>query len=341
MSRNRKSASEDDEFKGLTFPVGFLDELARTASREEVFATYARWASRLMSSNRSTVAIAEDGGLRLYAIEGNQAIRTGALVPIEGTMIGQVYRSRRAEICADFSKAPHYQELAKLAEGGLVACMDAPIVAGDHCFGALAAGYLSGDGFSDREFVLLKALARCLGSYLLLHEQLSQLSELVLTDPLTRTFNRRYFQQSIVSLWDQWQGRGEHFAIALIDLDHFKSVNDTYGHDVGDHVLRLTSDVLKRNTRGGDELIRMGGEEFCLILRNAQAAVAVQIADRVRAAIEAEAFMSGEERIPVTISIGIAATDEKHDDYRAMMMQADRSLYAAKNQGRNCVALAA
>lgn len=316
-------------------PIGFLDELARTTDKSEVFSVYARWAYRIIRADRSTVAIAEERGLRLIAIEGNQAIRTGKLVPIEQTLIGRVFETHTPEMKQDIASETDLLDLRQLASGGIGSCMDVPIVIGERCFGALAAGYHEVNGCSEDDFVLLQALARCLASYLLLHEQLELLEEAALTDPLTRTFNRRYFDASISKLWEHWTSRTVPFSIAIMDIDHFKAINDSHGHTVGDDILVRVADLLKRNTRSADEVIRMGGEEFCLVLGGARMEHIALVAERIRQSIEAMKIDIGGQVVSVTASFGIASAEEGFETREAMVAKADRALYAAKETGRN------
>jgi diguanylate cyclase (GGDEF)-like protein len=130
-------------------------------------------------------------------------------------------------------------------------------------------------------------------------------------------------------------------ACLLMDIDHFKRINDSYGHAAGDAVLRQLADLLKRASRVEDLVFRYGGEEFAAVLPNASARAAVQIADRIRALVERYTFLWDRQSIPVTLSIGVANLSSAEKDSQALIEAADAALYQAKRSGRNRVVVAA
>lgn len=124
----------------------------------------------------------------------------------------------------------------------------------------------------------------------------------------------------------------------VADIDHFKAVNDTYGHDVGDMVLKEFSTRLKRNTRGIDLACRLGGEEFVIIMPDTDIARAYQVGERLRANVAADNFsISGDRTIRVTASVGISTLEQADDTPETIFKRADTALYAAKRRGRNRV----
>jgi two-component system, cell cycle response regulator len=132
---------------------------------------------------------------------------------------------------------------------------------------------------------------------------------------------------------------GRTLSMLVADIDHFKLVNDTYGHDVGDAVLREFSTRLKRNTRGIDLACRLGGEEFVIIMPDTDIARAYQVGERLRANVAAENFpVNPELAIRVTASVGISTLERAEDTPETMFKRADNALYAAKRRGRNRVA---
>jgi diguanylate cyclase (GGDEF)-like protein len=130
-------------------------------------------------------------------------------------------------------------------------------------------------------------------------------------------------------------------ACLLLDIDHFKRINDTHGHAAGDAVLRQLADLLKRTSRVEDLVFRYGGEEFAAVLPNASARAAVQIADRIRSVVEKYSFLWESQTIPVTLSIGVANLNGAEKDSQALIENADAALYQAKKSGRNRVVVAA
>jgi len=151
-------------------------------------------------------------------------------------------------------------------------------------------------------------------------------------DPLTGLSNRRTLERRIL----ETTADGSPFVVAFLDIDHFKHINDTYGHLAGDSVLRGLASILQKRLRPNDRLGRYGGEEFCAILPETALANAAKIGEELRALVEAYAFVAEDKRINVTISIGAGSLGEgmeMADLYR----RADEMLYQAKRTGRNKV----
>ena len=154
-------------------------------------------------------------------------------------------------------------------------------------------------------------------------------------DFLTGLYNRRYFFEHLNEYIDN-EGVGEKFALGMIDIDNFKSINDTYGHDIGDKVIIHLANVLMSNTNYRDIVSRFGGEEFCIVLKNINRFSAVEIFDRLRREVESSVVYSDKkEAIQFTISIGVSLSSE--DGLEETINQADMMLYNAKNAGRNQV----
>jgi len=164
--------------------------------------------------------------------------------------------------------------------------------------------------------------------------------EMAITDALTGLYNRRYMETHLASAVDQAQARGKPLALLLLDVDHFKLINDTYGHDAGDEVLREFAIRLRKSIRGIDLACRYGGEEFVVVMPETESDVAATVAERIRGQIANEPFpiRGGSSAINVTISIGIAALGDPEDRPGALFKRADQALFCAKRDGRNRVA---
>ena len=170
----------------------------------------------------------------------------------------------------------------------------------------------------------------------------TQLASMVLTDPLTGCLNRRGFDQALAREVARSQRAGSDMALLAIDLDHFKDVNDTFGHLVGDEMLRAMGALLMHTARAGDVVARIGGEEFAIILPDTSSAGAFQVAARLCELIELHPFppaKPGGKPLRITTSIGVVSgAPDLGDDYVALFMsRADAALYAAKHSGRNRV----
>ncbi len=162
--------------------------------------------------------------------------------------------------------------------------------------------------------------------------------EAAITDALTGLYNRRYMETHVGTLVDQALTRGKPLSVLILDIDYFKSINDTHGHDAGDDVLQDFAIRIRKSIRGIDLACRYGGEEFVVVMPETDMAVATMVAERLRRRIASEPFpiQKGARSIEVTISIGIAGLGP-NDNAAAVIKRADQALYRAKRDGRNRV----
>ncbi|ACB94855.1 PleD family two-component system response regulator [Beijerinckia indica] len=166
--------------------------------------------------------------------------------------------------------------------------------------------------------------------------------DMALIDPLTGLHNRRFLEAQLHRLQQEHGTASTVFSLMVLDIDHFKAINDRHGHDAGDQILKYFAARVKQVVRAGDWPCRIGGEEFVVLMPGAGLDFAKQIAERVRYAIEKDGFvLSGtRERIPVTVSIGLAEAVQQGsgaEPFEALFRRADRALYRAKKNGRNRV----
>lgn len=164
----------------------------------------------------------------------------------------------------------------------------------------------------------------------------SRLRKIAVTDALTNLHNHSYSRHCLSAALEQAKSEWSPLCVVMADLDHFKSINDAYGHLVGDDVLRMTAGRLTAGARGNDDICRYGGEEFLFILQNTDLAGGLEVAERVRARISDDVMRSGDTTLTVSISLGVAQARDG-DDVDSLIERADAALYAAKRAGRNCV----
>ena len=175
-----------------------------------------------------------------------------------------------------------------------------------------------------------------------LRNNVEQAIEMAVVDALTGLHNRRYFDMHLSSLLDQAAQESKPLSLLVLDIDFFKKINDTYGHDAGDEILRALAGRMRRAVRSVDLVCRLGGEEFVIVMPETALDVAGKVAERVRRAVEAEPFnvKEGQMAVPVTVSIGIADRgSDANPDF--IYKSADKALYESKATGRNKVTLAA
>jgi diguanylate cyclase (GGDEF)-like protein len=168
------------------------------------------------------------------------------------------------------------------------------------------------------------------------HWRTQKLKDAALLDPLTGIHNRRGFEQYAEALQSRPRGAPTMQAVIMADIDHFKRVNDTFGHDAGDDVLKAVASALQGTARDGDILARFGGEEFVLLLPDATATTAMLIAERLRSKVEALRIEIAGQELRVTASFGVAQ-QVAGEAQSVVLARADAALYRAKHEGRNRV----
>ena len=169
------------------------------------------------------------------------------------------------------------------------------------------------------------------------HHYSERLREMAITDGLTKLYNRRYFMEMAEKAFREAKENELPLSVAMMDVDHFKRVNDTYGHAAGDEVLRMVAGLCKKSTRANDILGRYGGEEFVLLMRNTPISGAVIAAERIRQAVAGASIETPSGVVKVTISIGVAQLNDRIDRLDRLLSLADEALYKAKESGRNKV----
>ena len=174
-----------------------------------------------------------------------------------------------------------------------------------------------------------------------LRHSVQQTIQLAVSDPLTGLHNRRFRETHMTRAVARARETGVGFALLMADIDHFKRINDGWGHDVGDRVLKEFATRLSQCLRSSDLACRFGGEEFAILMLEADARTAVTIAERIRESVCERAFVVDGESHMVTVSEGLAVFDPDHDDALSLLKRADAALYAAKRAGRNRVEIQA
>jgi two-component system cell cycle response regulator len=175
-----------------------------------------------------------------------------------------------------------------------------------------------------------------------LRDSVQSSMEMAVMDQLTGLHNRRFMDSRMAVMFDESALRARSLAMLVLDVDHFKVVNDSWGHDAGDEVLREFADRVRACTRGIDLVARMGGEEVVVVLPDTTLDAACAVAERIRERVEMETFAihNNSNAIPVTVSIGVASRRAGDASSAEMMKRADDALYRAKASGRNRVIVA-
>lgn len=295
---------------------------------ERVLGLLADTAARLLDAPRASVRLLDPTGTRLFAM-----CRAGA--PLhenphevfhrgEGLM-GWIIEHQRS-ICTDRGDAdPRFAPRPGMDQG-MGAYLGVPLVVGRVSLGVLSAVHSGEQTFSSTDEAMLTLLSAIAAP----HVEMARLSRLATVDPLTGALNRRALDDNLRLT------RDAPIAVVLFDADHFKEVNDTYGHATGDAVLKTLAQTLQALIRKGEAVVRWGGEEFLLILPDATLSEAQRVAERARERFAAAPFEAGGTRFRVTLSGGIAV-HRPGESLEALIARADQALYAAKDMGRNCI----
>ncbi|MBL7069404.1 MAG: sensor domain-containing diguanylate cyclase [Candidatus Omnitrophica bacterium] len=236
---------------------------------------------------------------------------------------------RRIQITrTEWLKSPYAQYLPEDAH----TFMAVPMLFEDRLIGILSIVDLS---VSDLEkFSILAAQFSLEMRRIILYEKVEQMA---ITDGLTKAFAKRHIMERLGEEFERSIRHDFSLAFLMVDIDHFKNYNDTYGHLVGDAVLKDIVELLKNNTREVDLVGRFGGEEFCVILPETGKDEARLVAERIREMIENHSFKAYDESTNVQVSIGVAVYPEDAGDVNEIIENSDKALYAAKNGGRNKV----
>ncbi len=168
-----------------------------------------------------------------------------------------------------------------------------------------------------------------------------QLEKLATTDGMTGLHNRRHFMKLAEAEWGRFQRHGRPLSLLMLDVDFFKSINDRFGHDVGDQVVAQIAALCREDRRVSDVVARIGGEEFALLLPETATEAAYAVAERLRRNVEVSPLLSNSSGLAVTVSIGVAEAGPGMSGIVDLMKDSDRALYEAKGLGRNRVVLAA
>ena len=212
-----------------------------------------------------------------------------------------------------------------------------PMRLGEDIIGMLSAQSYQPYDYSEEDQNMLEMLAAHAAIAIHNMNLFSRIQYLASVDSLTEVYNRRFFFENANREFARFKRYHHPLSIIMLDLDNYKNINDTFGHITGDLVLKAVAKFIQENIRETDVLGRYGGDEFSLLLPETDLPKAVEIAERLRQSMENHEFRADDVAIKVTISIGVASTNDRVTDLSQLLLSADMALYDAKNTGRNCV----
>jgi diguanylate cyclase (GGDEF)-like protein len=259
---------------------------------------------------------------------------------LDAGLTGWAFARGKPENVPDTSKHP----LARQVPGTPVvneSLLLIPLIAGEHKLGIINCWRLGLGQFSDRELEAASLFAHIAAAAWRNAQLYAELLSAAMTDPLTRLYNSRWLRDTGERDLSRAAREGKPLALLLVDLDHFKMVNDGGGHAAGDLVLQRVASRLRSTVRGMDAVVRLGGEEFVALLQDCDADGAAVVAEAIRVAVRDIALPEGCGLPRLTASIGIAAYPEHAGDLEQLLAAADRAMYSAKQSGRDRIARAA
>jgi diguanylate cyclase (GGDEF)-like protein len=313
----------------------FTRALTRATTMAEIGELAMRAMGRLVRAQVGSLAVQRAGAdsLSIVATLGYpRALVDHVRVGRGSGILGAVYQSGIPLRVNDVTAVPGVR--VRRPRYRTAACMAWPLKAGADVIGVLSAS----DRYDERPFSVddmaaMRALAAPLAlavSRESVRSRMEELAQAAAIDPLTGLFNRRYFHQRLAEELERAQRHGMAVALAMIDLDGFKQVNDVLGHLLGDAVIREVANMLRGAVRVFDICVRFGGDEFVIVMPEASSGDAHRIADRIRARIATQAF-GGALAVRLTASVGVAVA--RSDSPGDLVALADRALYDAKRQG--------
>jgi diguanylate cyclase (GGDEF)-like protein len=328
---------EELELKGLLKASEGLSATTKLAELLHQMVAYARDVTRFETC---AVCLREEGKEHFAVVvaEGYREDLVGNRFPLEApTWAAWVLRSREEPLAIRMERRSGMPILdTREKSTGGASFVAVPLKAQKRVSGALLLTR-QGESFTARELRLLRIY--CNQAAVVLENAIvhARMENLAATDGLTGLFNRRYFDSAFARELARCDRTSSTLALLMVDVDHFKSFNDTYGHAMGDLVLKKVADVLSSGIRKADVLARFGGEEFVVILPNVTPRGALESAERLRESVAAAPIHPGGPRKRVTVSMGAAFFPANAQDSGSLLKAADEALYQAKRLGRNQV----
>lgn len=328
----------EKEKKNLEILLQASQELGNSLKLEDTYEVINRMIKKLVSCQTCIIFLIKDveGEPQLVAEEVTGPYReyvfTVKTFPISSseTIVGWVASERKPYIIADTEVEKNPPPMIRYERSE----MAVPLTSKDECIGVIYVGQQKASAFSHDDLNLLSTLANQTSIAVTNAKLYEKTHNMATTDGLTGLYTHRYFQEKLEEEVQKAQRYQTHMAMLMVDTDHFKQYNDTYGHPDGDMLLKEICKLLKSYVRDTDIVCRYGGDEFTLILVEADKKTAINTAERIRQAIQ---LRLNQRDVKITASIGVASYPEDATNKTALMAQADASVYKAKHGGRNRV----
>ena len=321
-------------------PIEVLLDLTRRlneiADLDEALAEVADAALRLISGDHASVRVVDETGTALLSA-ARSGLGAATPAPVQQRKVGVagwVVAHGEPALVTDTETDPRFAVILGQTFN-VRSLVIAPLRIADRVVGVLSVSHSTPGRFDQDDVDLATLLANCTVSRI---EQ-ARLQRMALTDGLTDALNQRSLAPRLEQEMSRALRYGTPLSVVMMDLDHFKRVNDRFGHLAGDMVLAAFADRVRTVVRSADLLVRWGGEEFLLLLPETDRAAAIITAERVRTSVAGRPFeLEGNMRVDQTVSLGVATWD-REEDIDALLARADTAVYAAKDAGRDRVCI--
>jgi diguanylate cyclase (GGDEF)-like protein len=312
--------------------------VAATLDIREATARILQQLALVLPYDSASVQLLREGELEIIGGEGFKAPVIGIRFPVPGNNPNTiVIQTRKPYILNEAHK--HFEAFNHPPHDHIRSWLGVPLIVHDRLIGLLAIDSVQPFYFTDVNLELVSAFADQVAVAIENARLFDETQRLATTDGLTGLYNRRRFMEIARIEFERARRYKRYLSAMIFDVDHFKQINDTYGHPAGDEVLRAIARLCREEVREVDPLGRYGGEEFVGLFVEAGAEVAQKVAERLRKAVEKLVIPVGEHTLQVTISIGIAEQNHFTPDLESLLARADQAMYIAKHKGRNCVAV--
>jgi diguanylate cyclase (GGDEF)-like protein len=337
MSYIRRSRDEKDRF------FRAIEELNRAGAPEAVFLAVLESARQVAPLDFCAVTlVSEQDGQRLHRVVRLSGVSTagraleGSTFPDNAGLVANVVRYGTPLPGRDagaMDRQTIFDETSQIR--GLQSLKIFPLIAGQRILGTLVAGSRRKGAFDDDELRMLEVIAIQAAQAVLRAQLYEQMERMATTDGLTGLLNHRTFQSRLDDVLAGARRYGRRTSLILTDIDHFKAVNDTHGHPMGDQVLRGVARLIREQARDTDLTARYGGEEFAVVMPETDLKGALVIAERIRERVQREVFQTEQGPLKVTVSLGLATFPDAAADKQQLVALVDQCLYHAKRHGRN------
>ncbi|GMU60815.1 MAG: hypothetical protein AMXMBFR34_25780 [Myxococcaceae bacterium] len=337
MSYIRRSRDEKDRF------FRAIEELNRAGSPEQVFLAVLESARQVAPLDFCAVTLVSEQNnqrahriVRMSGVTSTGRALEGRTFPDNNGLVANVVRYGAPLPGRDVGAMDRqiiFDDDTQIR--GLQSLKIFPLVAGSRILGTVVAGSRKKAAFDSDELRMLEVIAIQAAQAVLRAQLYEQMERMATTDGLTGLTNHRTFQSRFDEALATARRYGRKLSLILTDVDHFKSVNDTYGHPTGDQVLKGVARILKETARDTDVVARYGGEEFAIVMPETDAKGALVIAERIRERVMQELFQTEQGPLKVTLSLGVATCPESSQGKQGLIDLADQCLYFAKRHGRN------